>query len=123
MAASHLESWKLANFVDGTVTPDAEDFRRKVQIAVVRIAKQVAGEPQGNFTGKQWIKRAALAANILGVQFINGQEKIGPEVWLDPFANAVADNIVIIPTSTDDDIEFTITSVFDDLAGVTGMDL
>ena len=70
MAATHLDSWKLANFVDGTETPDAEDFRRRVQIALVRAAKAVAGEPQGSFRGRHWIKRSNLAANILAF-FLN----------------------------------------------------
>ena len=116
MAATHLESWDLANGVD-------TDFRNRVQIALVRIARQIAGESQGTLTGKQQIKRAALATNILGVQIVNGQELIGSEVWLLPFANAVAENPVITSSSTDSDIEFTITTVFDDLAGVTGIDL
>lgn len=123
MAATLLDSWKLANFVDGKITPDAEDFRRKVQIAMVRIAKQVAGKSQKTLTGKQWIKQAALAASILGVLFINGQEKTGSEVWLSPFANGVADTPDISKTSTDAQIEYTINLIFDDLAGVTGQDL
>ena len=72
MAATYLESWKLANFVDPTETPDAEDFRRKIQIAIVRAAKQIAGESQGSFRSKHWVKRAVLATNILGTQIIDG---------------------------------------------------
>lgn len=123
MAVALLDSWKLANFVDGTVTPDAEDFRRKVQIAMVRIAKQIAGEPQASLTGKQWLKRADLAANILGTQFVDGQEKTGSEVWLDSFANGVAESVAITLISNDGDIEFTVSAIFDDLAGVTGLDI
>lgn len=123
MAATHLDSWKLANFVDGIETPDAEDFRRRVQLAMVRVAKAVAGEIQGTFRGKHWLKRGVLAANILNTQIVDGQALVGSEIWLDPFANAVADNVSIVATSTDADIEFTIASVFDDLAGVVGSDL
>lgn len=123
MAATHLASWTLANFVDATETPDALDFRHRVQIALVRIARQVAGESQGPLTGKQWIKRGHLAATILGTQIIDGMIFSGSEVWLDAFANAVAENVVIVASSTDGDIEFTVSSVFDDLAGITGNDL
>lgn len=120
-----LDQWKLAIFVDGTETPDAEDFRRRVQLLAVKVAKLVAGEAQSTFTLQQWRKRGALAATILGTQVVGDPPtaKSGSEIWLDSLALATAENATITAASTDNDIEFTITSAWDDLAGVTGQDL
>lgn len=125
MAALFLDSWKLANFVDATETPDAEDFRRRVQQAIVKVAGLVAGESIGSLTTKQWDTRASLAATVLGTQFVGDPivPKAGSEIWLDTFANITANNVAITSASTDADIEFTVTSAWDDVAGVTGNDL
>lgn len=125
MAGTFLDSWKLANFVDATVTPNATDFRRRVQQAMVKSASLIAGEAQQSLTLQQWQKRAVLATNILGTHVGSdpSQAKAGSEVWLDTFANAVANNPTITESSTDGDIEFTVNSVWDDIAGVTGQDL
>ena len=125
MAATFLDSWKLANFVDGTVTPDAEDFRRKVAIAIIRVAKIIGGENQSSFTLQQWQKRAALSTSVLGVEFTGDPPTSQPgiDTWLDTFANGTAEVASITGASSDADIEFTVTAMWDDVAGVSGQDL
>ena len=125
MAATFLDSWKLANFVDNTETPHATDFRRRVQSASVKVAKLVGGEAQATMTREQWQKRAALANNVLGTQIVGDPPvpTAGSAIWLDTFANAVAQNPSITETSSDGDIEFEVTASWDDIAGVTGADL
>jgi hypothetical protein len=125
MAGTLIDSWRLAFFVDNVETPDAEVFRRKVQAAVVRRAKLIAGESQGTLKLEQWQKRAALAATVLGTQLVGDPPvaKSGSEVWLDAFSMAVAENPSITSASSDGDIEFTVDASWDDLSGVTGLDL
>jgi hypothetical protein len=88
-------------------------FRSKVRVAAVQAALAVQGEtPTQHATVDA--KRAALAAAIL---------QDGGAVKLDAFAWSVASNVAISGSSTDSDIQFTINSVFSDLAGATGGEL
>ena len=129
-------SWKLANCHDVTDTAvcsatevtDSREFRHQVQNGMARVAKQVQGEGLSTFTSVQWTKRAELATNVLSIHFVDdGTGKTvarpGTEVWLDVFADAVAEVATATPTSTDADIEFLITAAWDDIAGVRGRDL
>jgi len=81
------------------------------------------------FTLEQWQKRADLAANILGTQFSGDPPvaKAGSEIWLDAFALAVAHNPSITATTVtsedDGSVKFTVNSVFDDIARVSGQNL
>jgi hypothetical protein len=110
---SFLNQWKLAIFVDSTTTPDAADFRRRVQVAMSKVALSVAGEPQDTMKYDQWLKRGELATNVLRDSL----------AWLDAFALATVTNASITATSLDSDIEFQVTAEWDDIAGVTGRDL
>ena len=99
-------------------------FRNRVEICVVKVAKQVAGEAQDTRTLIEWRKRGTMAALILSPYSYEG----GEAIWLDTFSNAIATNPVIgdtTPTSsiTDNDIEFEANAVFSDISGVTGEDL
>ena len=58
-------------------------------------------------------KRAWLAATVLR----------DPIAWIDKFTLAVASNAAIVTGSTDGDIQFTVNSIWDDMAGVTGRNL
>ena len=144
-AADFDDSGKLANCYNITDTAvcsaqekaDSITFRREVQIAIVQVATEVAGEsqvkdagpPQALYTEEEWNKRAALASNILSVHFVgqdgSGNAVIvsGSEAWLQTFADGVAQNSTITSASNDGDIKFTINSIFSDVAGVRGSDL
>ena len=87
--------------------------RKRVQIAMAVAATQIGGEAQASFTVEQWDKRAQLAADVLR----------DPLAWIDKFAIAVGSNAVIVVGSTDNDIQFTVDSIWDDMAGVTGRNL
>src|SRR5262245_6073266 len=88
-------------------------FRDRVSVAIAKVAIQVQGEPQAGMTEAEWAKRASLAGQVL-------QQ---PAAWLDQFSMAVVTNSTITGTSPDNDIEFTVTSVWSDVAGVSGRDI
>ena len=124
-----LDQWKLAM----CTTPDAPclqadvddclPFRSRVQQAMVKVATDIQGEaPTASPATDN--KRAALADNVLGTQVV-GEPPVGmsgSELWLDTFALAVTSNATITSASSDNDIEFQITAVWNDIAGVTGRD-
>lgn len=87
-------------------------FRAKVRIATVQAALAVQGEAHTSHATVD-AKRAALACSILSD---------GCAAKLDAFAYACASNVAVTAASSDSDIQFTINSVFSDLAGVTGGD-
>lgn len=119
-----LDQHKLAIFVDVTETPDATDFRRRVQVAMHKTAVAVQGEAQSALTLQQWQKRAALATTILGtVADADGALVAASSAWLDAFALGVVTNASITAASTDNDIEFQVAAIWDDVAGITGQDL
>ena len=98
-------------------------FRARVQQAMVKVAIDIQGEaPTASPNTDN--KRAALATNVLGVQFAGDPPvaKSGADIWLDTFTLAVTSNATITSASTDGDIEFQITAVWNDIAGVTGRD-
>lgn len=87
------------------------DYRRKIQVAIVRSALDVVGEARpGVSTGAQAYYNQRHA---LGVAILNDSA-----AYVDRFAWAVAVNPVITAESPDGDIEYTVHSVFDDIAGV-----
>lgn len=80
-------------------------FVRKVTAAMVIAAIDVGAEPYDGTTYK--LARRALVTNVL---------QDGP-LWGSRFAYAVAANPVINVASTDSDIQFTVNSVWDAMAG------
>lgn len=85
-------------------------FRARVRVAIVTAAKDVMGEtPTGS--DAKFGKRAGLARLVLAD---------GGQLMLEPFAWAVVANAAISSGSSDSDIQFTVNSVWDDLAGVMG---
>jgi hypothetical protein len=60
-----LEQFNLA--VDPVADPNAVDFRKKVRLAMHKVATQTQGESQASLTLEQWQKRGQLATTILGV--------------------------------------------------------
>ena len=116
-----LEQHNLA--IEGT-DPDAIDFRKRVRLAVHKAATLIQGEAQATLTLEQWQKRGRLATTVLGVVTDeSGNTIAASEVWLDSFALSVTTNATIVSTSTDADIEFQVSAVWDDIAGVSGKDL
>jgi hypothetical protein len=85
-------------------------FRARVRMAVVTAAKDVMGETQPG-SDAEYGKRQALAAHVL---------TDGGSADLERFAWAVTSNAAVTSSSLDSDIQFTVNSLWDDLAGVTG---
>lgn len=92
---------------DYAVSQDV-DFRKRLRVAMAKVALAVVGEaPSTN--GARDEKR-----HRLGVAVLNS-----PDPHLDRFAYAVVAPGTLSLASTDGDIEFMVTSVFSDLAGIT----
>ena len=97
----------MGTFLEQAQLLTNEDFLKRVKIAVIKIATQVAGEvidPNKTMLGE---KRHKLAHQILiGDMTLN-------------FAKAIVSaNTDINAESTDADLEFMGSSVFNDIAGV-----
>jgi len=95
---SLLDQAQLARF-DG--------FRDRVLVAAVQAAADVASEASSGDTRKDSL-RATLATNVLN----------DPMGHLDRFAWAVARNVAITFASSDSDIQYTVNSMWDGMAGV-----
>jgi hypothetical protein len=83
-------------------------FLRKVQVAMVTAAIEVAQEAQEPTpSADYWRLRRALSVNVL----------TDPVVWAPKFAWAAASNVALTSESTDSDIQFTVNSQWASIAG------
>lgn len=100
-------------FIDQHALANNAYFRSRVLIAMVKTAVLVVGEALDS--GEEIVhgKRHALGVEIMKT----------PQLNLDSFAYGVAQNPVISGSSSDGDIEFTVVTIFDDIAGVKISDL
>lgn len=89
-------------------------FRDRVRVAVAKAALDVMGEAQGQMSDAEFGKRQALADEVIAAAF-------GGTV-LDRFVWAVVQNEAVTDASADSDIQFTVNSVWPDLAGVRETD-
>ncbi|HEX2551112.1 MAG TPA: hypothetical protein VHK64_05925 [Nocardioidaceae bacterium] len=99
-------------YVDSFALGEAESFQQRVQVAVLIAAKQVQGEARGDYSQTHYDKRQQLARSVI----------LGVAQWVPRFTLLAATNPVLTLNSTDDDIQFTINSLWDDAAGVTADD-
>lgn len=95
---SYLDAANLANDLD---------FRKKVIVAIVTASTNIIGETPSDNPQKDSARKA------LGIQVINN-----PNAFVDRFALAVVANPAISEISSDSDIQFTVNSIWDDVAGV-----
>jgi uncharacterized protein YueI len=95
-------------FIDQSVLARSPQFRDRVIIAMVKTAVLIVGEALE--VGKEVLHEKR---HTLGVDIVQN-----PDLKLNAFSFAVAQNAAITATSTDGDIEFTVVTVFDDIAGV-----
>lgn len=93
---------------DRYVLSKNSDFRAQVQTILIKVALAVVGE---SLTGKspEFINKR----HNLGVGILNS-----PESYVDRFSQAIVAPGTLTISSTDNDIEFMITSVFSKIAGV-----
>ncbi len=87
-------------------------FQLRLKVAMATAAVQVAGEDKAQMSDAVYAKRQALAGDVLRQ----------PAKWVESFAWAVTSNAAITSSSGDSDIQFTVNSMWSDIAGVTGTD-
>jgi len=83
-----------------------DTFKGKVAVAMLTAAKDVLAEVKPNPITLLWQKRQNCAINTLNNQPV--------QQW----ANVVVTNVVITDASADSDIQFTVNSIFNHMAGV-----
>jgi hypothetical protein len=96
-----------------TLAQDAT-FRARVRVAIVTAAVAIGDEAVGGHDTIQYGKRQQLASLTLLAA--------GGGNWLDVFSWATTQNAAITGSSTDADIQFTVNSIWDDIAGITAVD-
>ena len=85
------------------------EVKERISILLVKVALNVVGEDPVNRKASYIEKRHNLGVGILN--------NVGS--YIDRFAYAILAPNTLTAQSTDSDIEFMITSVFSDIAGVT----
>lgn len=81
-------------------------FVDRVRIAMVTAAQQIGEETPDVTTDYRRLRRA-LSVKVLS----------DPDSWAPKFAVAVVTNVAISIASTDSDIQFTVNSMWDSIAG------
>lgn len=97
------------SFLDSFNTSVDQDFQKRMQVAIIKVAHAVVGEavPTNPSEITTYNKRFDL-----GMRILRGE-------MLTSFCLSIcAVNPVITVNSSDQDIEYLITTVFNDLAGV-----
>lgn len=87
-------------------------FVARVQMAMVQAALQIVGEDPGANTALSYYRQS------LGIAALQRPAEMAPR-----FAWAVAANPAIGSTASDNDIQYTISTVWSDLAGVTSVNM
>jgi hypothetical protein len=88
------------------------EFRNRVAMALVIAAKDVQGEAIGSMSEDKYRKRQQLARSVI----------LGPQQYVDRFVWLCATNTALVGTPSDNDIQFTVNSMWDDAAGVDATD-
>lgn len=96
----------MASFSESAYLAGYPDFMDRVRVAMVTAATQI-GEETSDVTTDHFRLRRALSVNVLG----------DPVGWAPRFALAVVTNPAISLASSDSDIQFTVNSVWDAIAG------
>lgn len=89
-------------------------FRMKVKLAAFKAAVAVAAEKLTASKDTLFSKRNGLAFKIL---------RSWDQTLEDGWAFAVATNATVTAASSDNDIEFTVNSMYNAMAGVTGQEV
>ena len=86
-------------------------FRIKVEMAILKAATQIAGEA---VTAKPTVdlKRHELTENVI----------LNKETWLERFSHTMASLETLTDSSTDGDVSNAVSSVWNVMAGVSGLD-
>jgi hypothetical protein len=99
--------------IDITDIAENQDFQKKVKGAMIKTAVLIVGELV--IEGKETL---GSKRHNLGVEILNS-----PNSKITPFSYAVAANPAINVNSVDGDIEFTVVTVYNDIAGVQNSEI
>lgn len=98
-------------------------FRRRVRMAALTAAVAVQGEALGEMSPAKYTKRQDLAHRVIVTAGVGTPDDDLLRMFTWVCANATnADTWIATETVPDGDIQFTMNSVWDDCAGVTGND-
>lgn len=97
-------------YTDQATLAADETFRGRVRVALASAAVAIAGEAQDSRSDTEYGKRQGLAYDVIRAAFAGS--------WLEAFVWGVVQNTSVTGASSDNDIQFTVNSVWDDFAGV-----
>lgn len=97
-------------FTDQAALAANSTFRDRVRVAVATAAVQIMGEAEGSYSDTHFGKRQSLAYQVL--------QTAASGALLEAFVWATVANAAVTDASSDSDIQFTVNSAWDDLAGV-----
>ena len=92
-------------FIDSIALSNDQNFRNRCEVAMVVAAQNVASEPTST---TNHVSREALAKAI----------ENNPAAYVMAFTLGVVANPAITTASTDSDIQFSVNSIFNGIAGV-----
>lgn len=97
-----IRKWQIAT---------SPDFKARIKVLLIGSCIDIIGEDPANKSSAYIEKRHSLAVQILN----------SPEFFIERFAFAVVsyNSSIITTESSDSDIQWTINTVFSDIAGVT----
>ncbi|WP_433234016.1 hypothetical protein [Actinomadura nitritigenes] len=99
-------------FVQQAALAADDTFRSRVRVALAVAASQIMGEDPAPYSDDQYGLRQSLALQVL--------HSAAGGTLLEAFVWAVVANPAISDVSTDSDIQFTVNSAWDDMAGFRG---
>lgn len=102
-------------YIDQYLLGEDSTFQHRVQQAMFTAAVAIQGEVIGSMGAAQLAKRQALSHAVLS-------QAGSPGGMTSRFARLVAANPAVTGSSTDSDIQFTVNSLWDDVAGVEAGD-
>jgi hypothetical protein len=95
-------------YIDQYALGEDATFQHRVQVGVLTAAVQVQGEAKDGMSDTAYVKRQNLARRVIS----------GTDQYTRAFARMVATNSAITTGSSDSDIQFTVNSMWSDVAGV-----
>src|SRR5262249_31448558 len=102
------------SFATQVVLTTDTTFRNQVAMAMTTAAVAIQDEPKGNYSDVHYSKRQELAYRVL-MSPANG-------LLYEAFVWAVAQNVGLGSPPSDNDVQFTVNSNWDKLAGIRATD-
>lgn len=110
----------MADFLSQIELTKDSELKKRIRMAAVTAAVLISGEDPTGITPSRYAKRQALAHTVITTALQGSWGEPSGEEMHVMFVWAVCQNQAITHESSDSDIQFTVNSVWDDCAGVTG---